>query len=441
MYLDSLKLLGARVGYGSPGLHGSLGYEDKSVTVRGRQYEHAVSAHAPSRLVFELGRRFSGFRCNVALNDDVPEGRSHANFALIADGRQVALESYVRARAEPRPLSASVAGVDRLELVVETAAWEFCHSVWLDPQVIETPVSDEVRPPTLLDCLRRAEIELPPVAPRAARCIATIASPGFEVLLDDMLGSLVAKGGCPDALLVVFGVEAGGECRRVAEKYGATFIPCAKRANINPTVKSVLYTVARVVDAERFICLDADMLVLGDLNPVFAAVEACPPGSILACREANGRLFTNVEHALCSVYRGRRGDIARMLGHQNGEGAYTLVVNDGLFAGSRAALLALDGLVRGWTRAPAWVDERRDVWWRNQFVFNLALAHLGCGVELAAGYNVQLNWQDADVGLEGGHIRANFQGRAASVLHFNGLGRNKYPETRGLFAAGRNGDA
>ena len=81
MYLDALKLLNADVGYGNIGLNGALGYEDKRVAVKGTQYAHAVSAHAPSRLVFELGRRFASFRCQVALNDDVPAGRTHADFA------------------------------------------------------------------------------------------------------------------------------------------------------------------------------------------------------------------------------------------------------------------------------------------------------------------------------------------------------------------------
>jgi predicted O-methyltransferase YrrM len=435
MYLDALKLLSAQVGYGSAGLNGALGYEDKRVVVKGTHYAHALSAHAPSRLVFELGRRFAGFRCHVALNDDVPAGRTHADFALLADGRQVALESYVRAGDPPRAMSADVAGAERLELLVRTRTWEFCHAVWLDPQVVETPAGDRPRPATLVDCLGRAEIELPPVAPRAARCVATVVSPGFERLLDDLLGSLAAYGGCPDALVVVFGVEAGEECRRVAEKYGATFVRCAKRAHINATVKSVLYTAARVVDAAHFVCLDADMLVLGDLRPVFGALEACAEGAILACREANGPVFSSLEHALCSVYGGRASDLRRLLGRDlDGEGAYPLVVNDGLFAAGKTALLALDGLIRGWARAPTWVDERHDIWWRNQFVFNLALAHLRCGVELDPVYNVQLNSQDVEMRRSGARTQALWRGRRARVLHFNGLGRNKCAESRGLFA-------
>ena len=199
-------------------------------------------------------------------------------------------------------------------------------------------------------------------------------------------------------------------------------------------MKAVLYTTPRVVDADQFLCLDADMLVLGDLRRVFDALEACPEGSILACREANTRGPSTLGHAIANIYGGRRGDFARILGTSDGKQDYPLIVNDGFFAGSRMALLALDGLIRRWTHAPAWVDARRDVWWRNQFIFNLALAQLDCGIELDPLYNVQLHFQDVEMRRAHDRVEGIWHGRAARVLHFNGWGRNKYPEWRGLFA-------
>lgn len=432
MYLDTLSLLRADVGYGQLGRHGSLGYEGKSVQVKRQHYRHALSTHPPARLIFNLGGRFSRFSCQVALNDDVPSAASHADFTVLADGRQVAAATHVVAGMSHRTLQASIAGTQILELVVRTSRWEYCHAVWLDPQVDESPV--EVSTSELLDCLGRAEITLPPTLPSAERCIATVVSPGFETLLDDMLGSLYANGGCQDALLVVFALNANAACEQVSAKYRATLIHCQPHSRVNPTSKALLYSVARVVDAQQFLCLDADMLVLGNLNPVFSAIEACPEGSILACREGNGQGFRNLEHILCTAYGGQSADIQRLVGTPEGEAAYPLVVNDGLFAGSRAALLALDGVIRSMTYAPTWTDERRDIWWRNQFIFNLALARLRCGVELDAGYNVQLHVQDASISYVGGRMQATWHGRPVRVLHFGGAGRRKYPEWRHFFA-------
>jgi hypothetical protein len=432
MYLDSLTLLQMQVGYGDLGMHGSLGYEGLTVSVRQQHYAHALSTHPPARLRFQLDRSFAGFTCQVALNDDVPAGRSHAHFFVRADGVEVACVPYVMAGAPPRDLCANIAGARVLELVVETDAWDFCHALWLDPQVTEQPADMPAQ--TLDDCLGRAQIEPLPPQPEVECCVATVASRGFESLLDDMLGSLQVYGNCADAQLIVFGVEASDECRRIAEKYGATFVVCHRRAQVNSTIKSILYTSARVVPARKFICLDADMLVLGDLQPIFASIEVAPIGSVFACREANGSRFTRLDRAIRTVYGGYPADLTRLLGHQNGEGAYSLVVNDGTFAGGRTALLTLDGLIRSWTQAPGWVDERRDVWWRNQFIFNLALARLDCGIELDATYNVQLNSQNVCMQGANGRAQALWQDRPVRVLHFNGNGRHKYPEWRGRFA-------
>src|ERR1700722_12942746 len=71
------------------------------------------------------------------------------------------------------------------------------------PQVSQPPASSR----TVVDCLARTEIMLPESLPHARRCIATVATPGYAHLLDDMLGSLHANGACPDAIVVLFSVD------------------------------------------------------------------------------------------------------------------------------------------------------------------------------------------------------------------------------------------
>lgn len=431
VYLDTLEPVESSVGYGELGTLGRLGYEGKSVTAAGRGWTQALSTHPPARIRWQLDGGWTSFRCMVALNGDVPAGRSVADFEVFADGVRVAQAYRVMAGAAPRPLVADITGARTLELVASTTQWNWCHAVWLEPQLDIAPAGAAAR---LVDCLERVEIQVPAAPIVARRCIATVVSPGFEALLDDMLGSLLAHGGCPDARLVVFAVAPSPETRRVVAKYGAELIECTRRARVNATVKSVMYSAARVIDAEQFICLDADMLVLQPLEPVFAALEALPPASILACREGNSNHFPDVSSIFYSAYCAAPGDLERVIGQDGGEGAYPLVVNDGIFAGSRGALLALDAAIRGWPGAAAWTDQRRDVWWRNQAVFNLALAHLRCGVELDGAYNVQLHVQDVEMRWEEGRMAANLAGRPVRVLHFSGVGRRKNPAFRGHFA-------
>src|SRR5574338_1616244 len=110
MYLDSIKLLQPQVGYGDVGMHGSLGYEGQKVTVHKQHYQHAFSTHPPARLRFHVERRFASFSCHVALNDDVPAGLSHADFSVVADGRELATEPHVQAGEPPRSPLAAISG-------------------------------------------------------------------------------------------------------------------------------------------------------------------------------------------------------------------------------------------------------------------------------------------------------------------------------------------
>jgi len=429
MNLDTLPLLEAQVGYGALGRNGSLGYEGKKVSVRGQPYPNALSAHPPARLRFHADRRFSSFLCQVALNDDAPAGGSHADFAVVADGRQVGLEPYVRAGEPPRTVVADISGAEYLELIVSTSHWEYSHAVWLDPQVDESPA-----PVTrLFDCLGRSEIILPSIRSSSDLCIATVVSPGFERLLDDMLGSLYANGKCQEAKLVVFVLDANESCLRISAKYNARVVPCQSRARLNPMSKALLYSVARVIDAAKYLCLDADMLVLDSLRPLFAALDACPAGRIMACREGNSIDSNHLGHSLQLIYGGGDADIKR-LRMTAPEIEYPLVVNDGLFAGDRAGLLALDGVIRSIPQASSWVDGHSACWWRNQFIFNLALARLGCGVELDSAYNVQLHVQDVQFRWEGARMRALWRGREVRVLHFSGGAKRKYPDWQNHFA-------
>ncbi|MDB4916781.1 MAG: Alpha-galactosidase [Gemmatimonadetes bacterium] len=429
-YLDALQPSSCTLGYGELGAGGLLGYEDKHVRAGGRAWPHAVSAHSPSRICYALGACWGRFRCRVGINDDVPAGMSQADFAVYGDGRLLARAERVRARSSPRTLEADVTGVDTLELVVTSSRWEYSHTVWLDPVLDVRPFPERRQ---ISDCLARVEITLPRTPIRAARCIATVASRGFSGLLDDMLGSIVANCGCDGARLVVFVLDADAECCRVAGRWGADVIECTPRVGVNATIKSILYSVARVVDADAYLCLDADTLVLESLEPVFAAVAACGESSVFATREGNGCEGTTLGEMFTTIYRARPDDLARITGSTGWEGRYPLIVNDGVFAGSREALLNLDETIRGWTTAPAWVDERRDIWWRNQAIFNLALAHGQCGVELAASFNLQLHTQQASLAWQGGRVHAEWNGRPIRVLHFSGRGRKAHPAWRGLF--------
>ena len=349
---------------------------------------------------------------------------SSAGFTVLADGRVVADVPFVRAGAAPVPINAEISAAATLELCVTTGHWEYCHAVWLDP-VLEADDGDgDGWQRVVTDPLARADLLVPRALASVERCIVTAASAGFEQWVDDLLGSVRLHGGCPDAALVVLALGDAPDLDRVARSHGATVVRCRPRAALDPNIKSVMYSAGRVIPAARFVCLDADMLVLDDLAPLFAAIDAVPPGGVLVAGEGNDHGTPDLATALDAMYGG--GADPPFFQRDSPVGRQRLVVNDGLLAASRTALCALDAEIRALPGVVQWIDADPHVRWRNQFAANVALAKMGSAVELDPSWNVQLHVQD--VACEG--LAARWRGRRVRVLHFSGWGKFKATEFR-----------
>ncbi|MCW3095449.1 MAG: alpha-galactosidase [Chthonomonadaceae bacterium] len=433
MYLDCLPLIRHEVGYGVLGLYGELGYEAKAVTVGGKRHSRSFSAHAPSILEFDLEQRFETFRCHVAFNDDVLPGQTSAEFTVNGDGKKLASVSDLRAGEAARELCIRVSGVKRLVLEVATEQWAKCHAVWLDPEVYSDSEKHEVE--YLSDCLCQTDIEVPPPI-CAERCIATVVSPGYTDLLDAMLRSLRTHGQCHNTIVVVFVVDGDGECRRVVARHDAVQIDCKSTTPINASVKSVLYSAARIIDAATFVCLDADTLIVNDLTPMFHALDVCAQDVILAMPDPYIKeTCSTLSDCLVRFYQGRESDLTYLLETPSQEGDYTLIVNDGVFAARRSTMLMLDRFLRSISpRAKNWLDSALHIGARNQFLFNLALARLGCGLALSESFNLLPSVRSIEVDQSGGSLSVTCDGRDVTIVHFAGSGRNSYPELRLLFA-------
>src|SRR6266705_2042274 len=177
IYLDSFPPIESEVGYGTLGTHGELGYEAGRVCFEGTERLHAISAHAPSRIIYHLDGHYRRFDARTSFNQDVAERDTCAHFLVYADGREVACAPLLYPADGACELSGDITGAGQLELSVLTDRWEYCHSVWLDARVSQ--VSPPAPPMQKDDPLHRATIRLPIPKPTAQRCIATVVSPGF----------------------------------------------------------------------------------------------------------------------------------------------------------------------------------------------------------------------------------------------------------------------
>lgn len=423
--LDDLAPRRATVGYGTVGRYGELGYEGDRLTVGGQAPRTALSTHPPARLVFDVPADARRFRAVAAMADDCATHDVTAEFQVVVDGRRRS-GAHVRAGGPAVPLSCDVHGARVLELRVDTDTWAHCHAVWVEPMFDDATSDSSVgtAPTVVVDPLGLAEVHVPGDLPVTDRHIVTVASAGFEPWLDGLLVSLHTAGGCAEVPVTVLSLGGSAGVAEVAHSLGATTIDCTPLRPLGPASKAIMYAAGRIVPAERMVLLDADMVVLGPLAPLFDALDALPGNTLLACCEGNDHGIPDLAHALDIAYGG--GADPPFFRRNSSLGRSRLVINDGLLAGRRGAIIALERSIASLDGARAWMDRRPDIGWRNQFVANVAAARASTLVELDPLWNVQLHVQPIEV--DGDHV--SWRGQRPRIAHFSGVGKSKHIEWR-----------
>ena len=428
MFLDESRLKTHKISSGNLGIGGHLGYFPHYVYVWGKYYDHAISAAPPSHISCPVVDAHF-FACDVALNDTSAPGSS-ANFLVYADDLLVAVAENVQHGERPRNLSAILEGASKIDLVVEASDPQDCHAVWLNPFVDRTPLSKLKGP------LGVCRANIPSKIPSCETCIFTLVNPAYVGFADDMLGSLYTHGNVKEATIVLFVYENSPAIERLAKKYNAQIIECFTDRKNTLIFKTMVYSVAQLFHADEYLFLDVDMLILKDISNVFSIIRSCNKRSIVICREAGladeslGELLTGG----IKPYWGNEGDIA-VLGFNDHEFNFKFIVNTGVFGGSRRAMLALDNMMRSMMPGAAAWEACNHVDYREQAVFNLALARLKNYTELSEIYNMQLQHHVADFQtIQDGLVEATCEDKPVCVIHFNGpKGKDQYKVVSGLY--------
>lgn len=239
--------------------------------------------------------------------------------------------------------------------------------------------------------MERAFIHPPQEPIVGEKCILTTISPGYEKILSDMLLSLKANGGISDAQIVVFIIDADASCIQTAKQFGAHVILCDSIKPVNINSKSVLYSAHEIIDCAKFLYIDADVLVLDDLNSLFVAMNTVPPESIWAVKDFYFLWANTLKDIVVdkwNLYNGNYDDFGRLLGEVKSEPDFPTVINAGVLAGKRDGWRILDEKLRSLHNIGDWVEENGTI--REQFIVNLSLASLNNLVPLHIKYNLQL---------------------------------------------------
>ena len=317
-------------------------------------------------------------------------------------------------------------------------------------------------PGTVFDCLQRVQMPLARNAVRPKLCVATICSPGYENHVADLFSTLREFGNLPLAAPVCVVVDDNGQCEARLAPLGIERVHVSTvgkmRRQINASIKGALYSLPHAYQADYYLCFDSDILVSGDLAPLWSALQTARDGAILAVQGASdmaGDEPRNIEYATWVNYSTHWLDVLKVIGHDPGLNARFVRLNSGMFGGSARALLAVDAeLRRMGGRAIEFIDREGAHVASDELLWSFAIARLGCVVEVNEIYNLQMFARDASLELpspvsgtrtgwesydaramsNGGRPIAWFGDQHARVLHFAApAGRRKMARFHAAF--------
>lgn len=409
MYVKDLKKIYSKCQYGEIGKNGSLGYDDHFVSIQDRYYENSISAHPPSTLVYDTGSNYNNFICEVALNDTSHESSS-ADFFIYADNTLVACCVNVRAKENPRKINANINFCKKITLKIRTNNPLFCHAVWIDPIVENAKIQN-------IACMGDISIEDENLNLFSDICIASCITPDYIDYAKVLLESIKLNCNLTNYKIVLFAININDEIIKLAETFECILIKC-NFINRGFFFKTVVYSVAKVFDANKYLLIDIDTAIQKPIDHIFDSLNSLSEKSILIAREAMTHETYSIGKALTKnewPYFGTELD-ENLLKLKSTDLNFNYICNGGVIFGQKTAILALDDMIRSlMPGAKIWEKSNPNVPWREQGILNLALARINSISQLHHTYNYQLLHENFDLHKD------------ATIVHFNGeQGKRKF---------------
>ena len=135
VWLDEMAPLSIQQEYSS--LRRRLSVEGNPLRIAGRGYTRGLGTHARSENVYRLDNRYQRFEAEVGV-DVVKKVLGSVVFQVVADGHKLFDSGVVRGKQAARKISASLEGVEELQLIVTDAGDGIScdHADWADARLI-----------------------------------------------------------------------------------------------------------------------------------------------------------------------------------------------------------------------------------------------------------------------------------------------------------------
>lgn len=116
VWLDELDLSVATQGYGAPGKNKTV--DGRPLTIAGNVFQRGFGTHAESSLFIDLGGKATEFSALVGVDDEMKGQNPAVEFEIYADDKKLWSSGIMRLGNQPKPVTVSLVGVKKLELVV-----------------------------------------------------------------------------------------------------------------------------------------------------------------------------------------------------------------------------------------------------------------------------------------------------------------------------------
>ena len=271
MKLDECNILKKKIEYGELGIDNNPGYEI-IVSVNNNYIHHYISAHPNSRLLFEIPKDAKYFSCKIALNDS-SDINSLANFEIKIDS-QTNFYSKHLPKFKVEAVEIFLDNNKTIELICEYENSNICHALWIEPNICTEKPKNSICTfnTTLLDnsCFLSEKFDY---------CITSYFDENnfkyFECLVNQ-----TKKYSSIDCKFVVFCEEWIFKYSDFLKEHDIHVISFKDKTKVeiseNKTGflnKSVLYSIAKYINSDKYLLIDADIICTSDIKILFDQVK------------------------------------------------------------------------------------------------------------------------------------------------------------------------
>ncbi len=138
-YLSDIEWTEAYTGWGT--IRKDRSVDGNPISLAGNTYRKGLGCHAPSKITYELGGKWSFFEAIIGIDDEAGKGYSGhatATFQIWADGKKVYDSGKLTGWGIPKKIKIDIKGVKKLELITTDAGdgKGSDHTDWADAKLI-----------------------------------------------------------------------------------------------------------------------------------------------------------------------------------------------------------------------------------------------------------------------------------------------------------------